>query len=114
MMRRPNSEAGSVTAELAMALPSVTLVIAITLGGFGLQVERMKLVSISATAARALGRGEAEADVTFNVRAVEPFARLKVVHLENDICAEITKTIRVAALPQIDVSERQCFRKAGL
>jgi hypothetical protein len=58
--RQINFERGSVTAELAMALPAVALVIGITLGAFALQIERMKLVEVSATAARAIARGESE------------------------------------------------------
>ena len=57
---RDSIERGSITAELAMALPAVALVIAITLGAFSLQIERMKLVEVSASAARAVARGESE------------------------------------------------------
>lgn len=105
---------GSVTAELAMALPSVALVIAITLGGFGLQVERMKLVSVAASAARALGRGEAEVEVQTLVSSMEPNARLFVEHGEFLICAKVTRKLTLVAKQEFEVGERQCARKMGL
>ena len=58
-----HSERGSVTAELAIAMPAVSLIIGITLGAFALQVDRMKLVDVAATSARALARGETEESI---------------------------------------------------
>ena len=60
VMPRLQTERGSVTAEFAMALPAVSLVITITLGGFALQIERIKLVEVAAVAARSVARGETE------------------------------------------------------
>ena len=105
---------GAITAELAMALPSVALVIAVTLGGFGLQIERMKLVSIAASASRALGRGEAEVSVREMVRETEERATLNVETLNNHICARLSRTFKIAGFQDFEVSERQCARKSGL
>lgn len=113
-MTPPHSERGSVTAELALALPSVALVIAVTLGGFGLQIERMKLVAISATAARALGRGEVESEVVSQVAQADPIALLRVSHLEDFVCAEVTRSFKLLGVQNFEVGERQCFRKMGL
>lgn len=108
------SESGTVTAELAIALPSVALVIAVTLSGFGLQVERMKYVASAASAARALGRGETEAAVTALLAEVSPEALLKIEYLENYICASVSKSVSLLGLQSFEVSERQCARKMGL
>jgi Flp pilus assembly protein TadG len=108
------SDSGTITAELAMALPSVALVIAVTVAGFGLQIERMKFVSVAATAARALGRGEQQVDVEALVNDVAPAASLKVEFLENQICANISQKFMVAGLQSFEVAERQCSRKMGL
>ena len=119
MLHRPNSrsgisEAGTVTAELAIALPSVALVIAVTLSGFGLQVERMKYVASAASAARALGRGETQAEVTALLAEVSPEASLEIEFLENYICAKISKSVSLLGVQGFEVSERQCSRKMGL
>jgi hypothetical protein len=111
---RSSSETGSVTAELAIALPSVVLVIFVTLAGFGLQIERMKLVSMAAGSARALARGEGELEVRTLSREVDSKAALFIEHLENHICARLSKTFSFAGIQEIEVSERQCARKSGL
>ena len=112
--RRVPGERGSVTAELALAMPSVALVIAVTLSAFGLQIERMKLVSLSATVARALGRGE-DAEVAADLVAqADPLARVKVDYLTDFVCSTVIRNFRIASLPPIEVSERQCARKSGL
>lgn len=110
----PSGDRGSVTAELAIAMPSVALVIVVTLSAFGLQVERMKLVSLSATVARSLGRGEDSEVAVELVAQADPIAKLKVDYLTDFVCSTISKQFRIASLPPIEVSERQCARKAGL
>jgi len=105
---------GSVTAELAMALPSAALVIAITLGGFGLQIERMKLVSVSAMAARGLGRGEPEAEIRQLVATIDPNAEIAVSHDEFLICANVTRKLKLVGSQEFEVGDKQCARKMGL
>ena len=119
MLRKPSkagdgSDSGTVTAELAVAMPAVSLVIAVTLSGFGLQIERMKYVSVAASAARALGRGEAQVDVQAMIAEQAPEATLEIQFLENHICANVSKVIPVLGLQNFVVSERQCARKMGL
>ena len=108
------SESGTITAELAIAMPSVALVIGITLSGFGLQVERMKYVSVAASAARALGRGETQAEVRVLLFETAPEAAFDVEFLENHICAKVSRNLPVFGLQGFEVSERQCARKMGL
>ena len=108
------SDAGSVTAELALALPTVSLVIAVCLSGFGLQIERMKYVSVAASAARALGRGESQSSVEALTLQAAPGVDLKVEFQENLICAVVSRTYPILGLQQFEVSERQCARKMGL
>ena len=105
---------GTVTAELAMAMPSVVLVIAICLSGFGLQIERMKFVGIAATAARALGRGEDSVEVAQLVAESAPEAKLRVEYLENHICANLSRSVAIAGIQEFEISERQCSRKMSL
>jgi hypothetical protein len=95
-------------------MPSVALVIGVTISGFGLQVERMKYVSVASSAARALGRGELQAEVQALVSEAAPGASLHVEFLENHICAKVSRNLPVLGLQDFEVSERQCARKMGL
>jgi hypothetical protein len=108
------SDSGTVTAELAIAMPTVALVLAVTLSAFGLQVERMNYVAVSASAARALGRGEAEDEVQALLTQVAPEASLEIEYLANHVCARVSKKVPVLALQNFEISERQCARKMGL
>ena len=110
----PRGDEGSVTAELALALPSVALVLAITLAGFGLQVERLKLVSAAATASRALARGESEGEIQNLIAEIAPESKLKFEYLDNFVCARISQDFKIASLSNFEVDERQCYRKSGL
>lgn len=116
LRNRVSSERGSVTAELALALPSVALVIAVTLGGFSLQVERMKLVDLSATGARALARGEEPAAVEAMLKTASPDANTVIEHEENQVCLSVSFMARLPGLGSelLEVVERQCARKNGL
>jgi hypothetical protein len=108
------ADSGSVTAELALALPSVALVLSITLAGFGLQVERLKLVSAAATASRALARGEAESEIQNLIAQIAPESKLKFEYLDNFVCTRISQEFEIASLSSFEVDERQCYRKNGL
>lgn len=108
------ADSGTVTAELAIAMPTVALVLAVTLSAFGLQVERMNYVAVSASAARALGRGEDEVEVQALLTEVAPEASLEIEFLANHVCAKVSKKVPVLALQNLVISERQCARKMGL
>jgi hypothetical protein len=121
VMPRLQTERGSVTAELAMALPAVVLVIGITLGAFALQIERMKLVEVSATAARAIARGESEENArALVIESLFPLSPdaifIEYEHRENVVCAKLSRQFLLPGLgPNLfDVAEVQCARKVGL
>lgn len=112
-------EAGSVTAELAIAMPAVSLVIAITLGAFAMQVERMKLVDVAATAARSLGRGEPDEvirELANQMLGSDVNISLEVSILENLACVTLKKPVTIAGLsPAVfELAETACARKMGL
>lgn len=115
------SDKGSVTAELALAMPAVSLVIAITLGAFALQIERMKLVGVSAMAARAIARGETQENVRALVLEMSSTSEPQQINLEiqtrdNTVCVNLSRNFEIAGLPGklFDFSELQCARKVGL
>lgn len=88
-----SSERGTVTAELAIALPAVLVVLVFSLNVLGVQVERLSLVAALATDVRAAARGEL----------------VKGTKLEgNLIClSRTTKSL-------IPIVEKQCARRLGL
>ncbi len=51
-------DTGSVTAELAVVLPSVMAILGLALGALGLQIDRLRLVEQATQDARAASRGE--------------------------------------------------------
>ncbi len=115
------SDKGSVTAELALAMPAVSLVIAITLGAFALQIERMKLVGVAAMAARAVARGESEENIRALILEMSSTVESRQINLdiqtrENTVCVNLSRNFEIAGLPGklFDFSELQCARKVGL
>jgi hypothetical protein len=116
---RWQSETGSVTAELAIAMPAVSLIIAITLGAFALQVDRMKLVDVAATAARAFARGEPEENIrqlTQLMLANQADFVLDFAIQETLACVTLSKEIAVTGLGAnlFQIKETSCARKMGL
>ncbi|MGX5697462.1 TadE family type IV pilus minor pilin [Agromyces soli] len=59
---RSGGERGSATAELAVALPAVALVLAACLAAVMLVAQQVRLTDAAADAARSLGRGESSAE----------------------------------------------------
>lgn len=115
------NDKGSVTAELALAMPAVSLVIAIALGAFALQIERMKLVGVSAMAARAVARGETQENVRSLVLEMSSTLESQQINVEiqtreNTVCVNLSRNFEIAGLPGklFDFSELQCARKVGL
>lgn len=92
-MLEHSSDRGTVTAELAIALPAVLLVLSFAVQVLAIQVERIALVSEVASLARAAARGEAI-----------PGARTE----GSRIC--ITKARELL----IPIKEKQCARRLGL
>lgn len=95
--------------------------IAITLGAFALQIERMKLVSVSAMAARAVARGEPEDNIRALILEMSSTldsqdVQLEIQTRENTVCVNLSRNFEIAGLPGelFDFSEVQCARKVGL
>ncbi len=118
-MRAPSNceaEKGSVTAELALALPAVSLVLAIMLSGFSLQLERLKLVDLAATASRAVARGETIESMQSLASQFRPRVKLKLVATADLLCATASADAALMGLQGFEfrLSERQCARKQGM
>lgn len=116
MSKSQTSESGSVTAEFAVVLPAVFMIIAIAIGALSLQVERMRLVGLAAELARASGRGESEQAIrqVFDERLVG--RRVEYSSDGSFSCAEVSTEVELLGLPSfgLRLADRQCARTVGL
>lgn len=69
---RERTDRGMVTAELAVVLPVVVLLLGVLLGGIGLAVEQVRCVDAARLGARAAARGDPPAAVEALVREAAP------------------------------------------
>jgi hypothetical protein len=103
---RSPDDAGTVTAEFAVALPAVVLVLGCALGGIGLGGEQLRLQGAAFTAARLLGRGEAGA--VDRIHAVAPGGRLTVRSVGTVVCADVSAPVTLGVLSGIVLNASAC------
>lgn len=107
-----SAERGAVTAELAIALPAVMLVVGLILAVGQWQLQQQRLLVSAATVARALARGESQSLIDEWVARLP--AQLEISYGSNLVCARLSQA---SALPGFDnleglkVSEEQCAEK---
>ncbi|MDX2024802.1 TadE family type IV pilus minor pilin [Microcella sp.] len=90
---------GSVTAELAVGLPAVVVVLAACLGALGLAADQVRAHDAAADAARLLGRGESTAAAERHVQIIVPGARLVVRFVDDLVCTTVSVERPVLAVP---------------
>ena len=112
LRRLLSGDSGSVTAEFALALPVVMMILAITLGSLSIQLERMKLVSAAAAISRAVGRGEPRE----KLQLLTTGRQVTFKNTADMVCAEVSARFRLPGLPGFDlpISDTECARKLGL
>ncbi|WP_394551010.1 TadE family type IV pilus minor pilin [Agromyces sp. MMS24-JH15] len=88
--RSADPERGSATAELAVALPAVALVLALCLAGVQLGARQVGLEDAAADAARALGRGDGAGEASAIAGRNAPGATLAVTSEPPFVCAMLT------------------------
>lgn len=103
-------ERGAATAEVAVALPVVALVLVACLGGLIAGAEVVRLQSAAADAARLLGRGEST--VLPRVQQAVPGATVAVSRRDGLVCVEARSAPRVLGVP-IEVSASSCALDGG-
>ena len=72
------AEEGVITAEFAVALPAVTVVLALCLGAASTGVAQLKVEESARTAARAAARGESEAQIRSAVSRIDPAQSVQI------------------------------------
>lgn len=101
---------GSVTAEFAIALPAIVLVLASCVGALQLAAAQVRLQDAAALAARAAARGDDPGPAA----APAPGARLSVWRDGALVCAAARTTARWApGLPPLELSAQSCALDGG-
>jgi Flp pilus assembly protein TadG len=94
---RAAGERGSITAEFAVVMPAVVIVLACALGTMQLVTEQLRLQDAAAVAARTLARGDPGAAA----RAAAAAPGASITHAENDGLICVTATARGHGLPPL-------------
>lgn len=77
-LHKSPSEEGVITAEFAVALPAVTVVLALCLGAASTGVAQLKVEESARTAARAAARGDSEAQIRSAVSRIDPAQSVQI------------------------------------
>ena len=72
------AEEGVITAEFAVALPAVTVVLALCLGAASTGVAQLKVEESARTAARAAARGDSEVQIRSAVSRIDPVQSVQI------------------------------------
>lgn len=77
-LHKSPAEEGIITAEFAVALPAVTVVLALCLGAASTGVAQLKVEESARTAARAAARGDSEAQIRSAVNRIDPAQSVQI------------------------------------
>ncbi|UOE44352.1 TadE family type IV pilus minor pilin [Agromyces larvae] len=110
--RSADRERGSATAELAVALPAVALVLAACLGAIQLGAQQVRLTDAAADAARALARGESLDAAAGIADRVSGGAALEVARDGPFVCA-VLRAGGSGLLSAIELRSESCAIDGG-
>ncbi len=82
------AEEGVITAEFAVALPAVTVVLALCLGAASTGVAQLKVEESARTAARAAARGDSEAQIRSAVSRIDPMQSVQISVSPDGVAAD--------------------------
>lgn len=113
---RRAGERGSVTAEFAVALPAVVVVLACCLGAVQLASQQVRLSDAAADAARTLARGDPVAVAAARVQRVAGEADMSTSRSGDFVCVELSAVAGIgpATLAGIRVRATGCALAGGL
>jgi Flp pilus assembly protein TadG len=112
MRSRSADERGSVTAELAAALPSVVLVLVLAIGGTQALASRAVLTGLAGEAARALAHGDPETSIAERVRREGQGAALTTAREAGLVCVRLDSVRRFAGI-EVPLAARSCAAEGG-
>ena len=104
---------GSVTAEFAVALPAIALVLAASLASVQVVAVQVRLADAAADAARALGRGESEATAAGIAARNAAGASLSTSVDDRFVCATLRATAG-GVLSALELRAESCAMRGGL
>ena len=110
--RSAEHDRGSVTAEFAVALPAIALVLAACLGSVHLVAQQVRLTDAAADAARALGRGETSAVAESIAMRVSGGARMAVAEDSMFVCVTLSAN-GAGVLSSVGLEAESCAVTAG-
>ena len=97
--RSGSGQRGMVTAEFAVVLPAVVLVLALSVGALGLALDQIRCVDAARAGARAAARGDSAAAVILVASRAAPSDALVSVETTDDIVSvSVVSGPRVAAV----------------
>lgn len=113
---RAGDDAGSVTAEFAVALPAVILVLAGCLGAVQVASQQVRLADAAADAARTLARGDSAEVASARVSRVAGTAAMTTSTSGDFVCVELSAPAGVgpAVLAGIRIRASGCALAGGL
>ncbi len=99
-MARERREAGMATAELAMVIPAMLLVLAMALTGLALAADQVRCVDAARAAARATSRGDDPAEVRQIAEDLTPSGTSVAISTGSDTAlVTVTAPRRMSMLP---------------
>lgn len=109
--RRRRPDGGSVTAETALALPAVVLVLATLLGVGQALLARISCIDAARAGARAASRSEPDAQVRLKARQLVPAAAVAVFRGGGVVRVEVTAATRL--VPSFAAVQLRCVAVAA-
>lgn len=91
------TDRGSITAEFAVVLPAVILVLLCCITGLQLSSQHLRLQDASAIAARSIARGEGISSAALLATALVPGARLSSANRGSSVCVTASAPGLIAA-----------------
>ena len=115
-MRRSSSDAGAITAEFAVVLPTVFLIVAISLGSISAHIEKVRLINIAGMISRALARAEPIDSINMLFASQLEGRNWRSSNRGLLVCVEVARTVRLVGVADfgLRLAEEQCARKMGL
>lgn len=103
------------TAELVLTLPTILLVIGLTIGAMSLQLERIKLLSTASDIARAIAREESPAVVDTLVMSLGTKVGFELLEDDGLVCVILKSDVKLLSfeLTGLELIERQCVTAQG-
>ena len=101
---------GSVTAELAIALPAVVLVLAFCLSGVRVAGQQLRLQDAAAAAARSLARGD---DAQAAAARLVPGSSVSASERGDIVCARVSARASLAGPIGVDLRASSCALGGG-